>query len=110
RLDGHLEEGIRVDRDLVARDRPVDAFELERLGDVDGDDLRVAVRRADEGDVPHPVPADGGEGRALPLDEGAVLLARDRLADEALLQRRRRLLGDRHLFSPTETTASTMLT
>ncbi len=41
-LDGHLEERIRVDRDLVAGDRPVDALELERLRDVDRDDLRVA--------------------------------------------------------------------
>ena len=31
RLDGHLEERVRVDRDLVAGDRPVHAVELERL-------------------------------------------------------------------------------
>ena len=87
RLDGHLEERVGVDRDLVARDRPVDAFELERLRDVDGDDLRVAVGRADEVDVAHPVPADVVEERALPLDEPLVLLARDRLPDEPLLER-----------------------
>ena len=87
RLDGHLEERIRVDRDLVARDRPVHALQLERLGDVDGDDLRVRVRRADEVDVAHPVAAHVVEERALALDEPLVLLARDRLPDEALLER-----------------------
>jgi hypothetical protein len=110
RLHGHLEEGIRVDRDLVARDRPVDALEREGLRDVDGDDLRVAVGGADEVDVAHPVPADVVEERALPLDESPILFARDRLPDEALLQRRGRLLGDRHLFAPADTTASTMFT
>ena len=86
RLDRHLEEGIRVDRDLVARDRPVHALELERLRDVDRDDLRVGVRRADEVDVAHAVPAHVVEERALALDEPLVLLARDRLPDEALLR------------------------
>ena len=90
RLDGHLEERVRVDRDLVARDRPVHAVELERLRDVDRDDLRVRVRGADEVDVAHPMPADVVEERALALDEPPVLLARDRLPDEALLERLRR--------------------
>ena len=40
------------------------------LRDVDGDDLRVPVRRADEVDVAHPVTPDVVEERALPLDEG----------------------------------------
>ena len=44
RLDRHLEERVGLDRDLVAGDRPVHALELERLGDIDGDDLRVPVR------------------------------------------------------------------
>ncbi len=87
RLDGHLEERIRVDRDLVAGDRPVHTLELERLGDVDRDDLRVCVRRSHEVDVPHPVTTDVVEERPLPLHEAPVLLARDRLPDEPLLER-----------------------
>ena len=111
RLDGHLEERIRVDRDLVAGDRAVDALELERPGDVDRDDLRVRVRRADEVDVAHPVPAHVVEERALALDEPAVLLARDRLPDEALLERLAGLGdGRRHALPPAATTASTMFT
>ena len=94
----HLEEGVGLDRDLVARERPVDAVEGERAGDVDRDDLRVRVRRADEVDVAHPVPAHVVEEDPLALDEPLVLLARDRLADVALLQldRRGRRLGGAH--------------
>ena len=110
RLDGHLEERVRVDRDLVAGDRPVDAFELERLRDVDRDDLRVRVGRADEVDVAHPVPAHVVEEGALALDEAPVLLAWDRLPDEALLERLAGLGDRRHAFPPAATTASTMFT
>ena len=111
RLDGHLEEGIGVDRDLVAGDRAVHALELERPGDVDRDDLRVRVGRADEVDVAHAVPAHVVEERALALDEAAVLLARDRLPDEALLERLAGLGdGRRHALPPAATTASTMFT
>jgi hypothetical protein len=70
----------------------------------------VPVGRADEVDVSHPVPAHVVEEGSLPLDEALVLLARDRLSDEALLQRRRRLLDDRHFLAPADTTASTMFT
>ena len=49
------------------------------------------VRRADEVDVAHPVPPNVVEERALALDEPAVLLARDRLPDEPLLERLRGL-------------------
>ena len=111
RLDGHLEERVRVDRDLVARERPVHAVELERLRDVDRDDLRVRVRGADEVDVAHPMPADVVEERALTLDETPILLARDRLPDEPLLERLRGLAdGRRHRLPPAATTASTMFT
>src|SRR5262249_14868509 len=82
RLDRELEERIREDRDLVARERAVDAAELERLGDVDRDDLRVRVRRADEVDIAHPVPLHIVEEDALTLDEPLVLLARDVRARE----------------------------
>ena len=95
RLDGHLEEGIRVDRDLVAGDGPVHPVELERLRDVDGDDLRVRVGRADEVDVAHPVPADVVEERAEALNEPLVLPPRYRLSDVALLESRRLLRLDR---------------
>ena len=84
----HLEERVGLDRDLVAGERPVDAVERERGGDVDRDDLRVRVRRADEVDVARAVPADVVEEDALALDEPLVLLARDRLADVALLAAR----------------------
>jgi hypothetical protein len=111
RLDGHLEERIRVDRDLVAGDRSVHALELECLRDVDRDDLRVRVRRPHEVDVAHPVPAHVVEERALPLDEPLVLLARDRLPNETLLERLPGLSDDRrHLEPPVATTASTMFT
>ncbi len=49
-----------------------------------------AYGRADEVDVAHPVPADVVEERALTLDEPPILLARDRLPDEPLLERLRR--------------------
>ena len=52
-----LEERIGQRRDLVRRQRPVDALERLRRRDVDRDDLRVRVRRADEVDVAHPVRA-----------------------------------------------------
>ena len=54
----------------------------------------MGVGRADEVHVPHAVPAHVVEERALALDEPPVLLARDRLPDEALLERLGRLLGD----------------
>ncbi len=79
-----LEERVGEDRDLVARQRPVDVPELERLRDVDAEDLRVGVRRADEVDVAHPVPLDVVEEHALALHEPLVLLARDALALEGL--------------------------
>ena len=74
----HLEERIGLDRHLVARERSVDAVQRERAGDVDRDDLGVRVRRADEVHVVEEDP--------LALDEALVLLARDRLADVALLE------------------------
>jgi hypothetical protein len=109
----HLEERIRVDRDLVAGDRSVDALERERRRDVDRDDLRVCVRRADEVDVARAVAANVVEEDALALDEPAVFLARDRGADRTLLElrrlgrnRRRSGVGLAHPF--TEVIASTM--
>ena len=78
-----LEEGIREDRDLVAGERSVDAVQLERLGDVDGLDARVRVRRANEMDVAHFMTLDVVEEDTLALDESLVFLARDALADEA---------------------------
>src|SRR5205807_6312453 len=82
-LDGHLEERIGRDRDLVARDRPVYAVQLERLRHVDGDDPRVRVRRAHEVDVSHAVPTNVVEVRPLPLDEAPVLAPGDALAHVA---------------------------
>src|SRR5204863_6802801 len=67
-----------------AGDRPVDALELERLGDVDRHDPRGRIRRADEMDVAHGVPPDVVDELTLALDEPLVLLARDALPDEAL--------------------------
>ena len=81
-----LEERIGQLRDLVRRQRPVDALERLRGRDVDRDDLRVRVRRADEVDVAHPVPLDVVGEDALALDEPAVLLARDALAGVADLE------------------------
>ena len=75
-----LEERVGQLGDLVRRQRPVDALERLGGGDVDRDDLRVRVRRADEVDVAHPVPLDVVGEDALALDEPAVLLARDALA------------------------------
>ena len=78
-----------MDRDLVACDRPVDALELERLRDVDGEDARVRVRRADEVDVTHPVPSYVVEEGAETLDEPPVLLAWHAPTDVALLEHHR---------------------
>jgi hypothetical protein len=77
-----LEEGVREDRDLVARQGPVDAVQLESLRDVDRLDPRVGVRRAHEVDIAHLVALDVVEEHALPLDETLVLLARHVLPDE----------------------------
>src|SRR5262249_27225945 len=88
-----LEERIRLRGDLVRRERAVDAFERLRLRDVDRDDARVRVRRADEVDVAHPVRLDVVGEHALALQEAAVLLARDRGAGVADLQLGR-LLGE----------------
>src|SRR6185312_14890976 len=80
--------------------------------DVDGEDPPVRVRRADEVEVAHPVPLDVVEEEALSLDEPAILLARDALAREALLDRRGGGglgFGGRHADPfPAATTASTM--
>ena len=110
RLGGDLEERIGEDRDLVAGQRPVDAGQLECGADVDGLDPRVRVRRAHEVEVAHPVPLDVVEEDALPLDEPPVLLARDALPDEPLLEGRGLFRGgDAHAAPfPTATTASTM--
>ena len=92
---------------------PYTPVELERLRDVDGDDLRVPVRRADEVDVAHPVPAHVVEERAEALHEPLVLAPRDRLPDEALLEGLRLLLlddGAHFAPFPAATTASTMFT
>ena len=56
------------------------------------------------------VPAHVVEEGSLALDEAPVLLARDRLADEARLERLARLGDGRHDVPPAATTASTMLT
>ena len=88
RLGGDLEERVGEDRDLVAGQRPVDAGERERGADVDRLDPRVRVRRAHEVEVAHPVPLDVVEEDALALDEPPVLLARDALPDEPLLEGR----------------------
>ncbi len=82
-----LEERVGEDRDLIARERPVDALDLEGRRDVDGDDLRVRVGRADEMDVAHAVPAQIVEEDTLALDEPLVLLAGNRDAGIALLRR-----------------------
>ena len=110
RFRGDLEERIGEDRDLVARQRAVDARRLERSADVDRLDARVGVRRAHEMDVAHAVPLDVVEEDALPLDEAPVLLARDALPDGALLKGGRPLgLDGRHAAPfPAATTASTM--
>ena len=109
-VGGDLEERIGEDRDLVARQRPVDARQLVRSAHVDRLDLRMRVRRADEVQVAHPVPLDVVEEEPLPLHEAAILLPRHALADEALLQGRRLgRLGGRHADAfPAATTASTM--
>ena len=110
RVGGDLEERVGEDRDLVAGQRPVHARLLERRADVDRDDARMRVRRAHEVDVAHPVPLDVVEEDALTLDEAAVLLARDALPDEPLLQGGRALgLDGGHAPPfPAATTASTM--
>ena len=115
RLDRQLEERIGEDRDLVAGQRAVDAAELDGLRHVDGHDLRVRVRRADEVHVAHAVPLHVVEEDALALDEALVLLARDVRAREARLRLARRdderlrlRLGLRHCF--TALIASTMFT
>ena len=97
---GDLEERVGLQRDLVARQRPVHAGQLERRAHVDRGDARVRVRRAHEVDVAHPVPLDVVEELALPLDEPAVLLARHALADEALLERRGVGLDGGHAAPP----------
>ena len=86
RRRGDLEERVGEDRDLVARERAVDPGQLERGRDVDREDRACGVRRADEVEVAHPVPLDVVEEDALPLDEPPVLLPRDALPDEALLE------------------------
>ena len=72
-----LEERLGQDRDLVARQRAEHAGRLERRADVDRDDARVGVGRAHEVDVAHVVALDVVDEDALPLDEAAVLLARE---------------------------------
>ena len=110
RLGGDLEERVGQDRDLVARQRPVDAGQLERGADVHRLDPRMRVRRAHEVEVAHPVPLDVVEVDSLALDEAPVLLSRDALADEPLLESRGLLArGDAHADAfPAATTASTM--
>jgi hypothetical protein len=90
----HLEEGVGLNCDLVAGDRPVDTVQRECPRHVDRDDLRVRVRRAHEVHVAHSVPAHVVEEETLALHEPPVLLAWDGLADEALLQLGRLLAGD----------------
>jgi hypothetical protein len=80
-----LEERVGEDRDLVARQRPVDAVQLESLRDVDRLDPCVRVRRADEVDEAHLVPFHVVEEDALALDESLVFFARDALPDEPRL-------------------------
>ncbi len=82
---GELEERVCEDRDLVARERSVDAVQLECLRNVDGLDPCMGVRRAHEMDVAHLVALDVVEEHALALDETLVLLARHALPDEARL-------------------------
>ena len=109
RLGCDLEEGVGLQRDLVARQRPVDAGQLERSGDVDRRDARMGVRRAHEVQVAHPVALDVVEERPLALDEAPVLLARDALADEPLLEGGAVGLDGGHAAPfPAATTASTM--
>ena len=109
-VGGDLEERVGEDRDLVARQRAVDPRQRERGADVDRADARVRVRRAHEMQVAHPVPLDVVEEDALALDQAPVLLARDALADEPLLQGGRAgRLGRAHAAPfPAATTASTM--
>ena len=76
-----LEERLGQDRDLVARERAEHAGRLERRADVDRDDARVRVGRAHEVHEALVVALDVVDEDALPLDEAAVLLARDALPD-----------------------------
>ena len=87
-----LEERIRERGHLFAGQRPVDARHLLGLRHVDRRDVRMRIRRAHEVDEAHPVPLDIVDEHALPLDEPAILLARDVLA-LPLLGRRRDLGG-----------------
>ena len=70
-----LEERLGERRDLLAGQRPVDAVDRLRGGDVDARDVRVRVRRAHEVEVAHPVPLDVVDEDALALEEALVLLA-----------------------------------
>jgi len=105
-LHGQLEERIRENRDLVAGQCAVHAAQLDGLRHVDGHDLRVRVRRADEMHVAHAVPLHVVEEDALALHEALVLLARDVRAREAGFRLARRdderlrlRLGLRHCFT-----------
>jgi hypothetical protein len=112
RRDRHLEERVGLDRDLVSGQRSVDTVQRECGRDVDRDDLCVRVGRADEVHVAGAVPADVVEEDPLALNEPAVFLPRDRLADVPFLQldRRGRRLGRAHDWAPAATIASTMFT
>ena len=91
-----LEERVGERRHLLADQRPVDTADRLGLRDVDRDDVRVRVRRADEVRVAHPVPLDVVDEEPLALDEPLVLLARHALAGQAAL-RRAGLLDDERL-------------
>ena len=92
-----LEERVGLGRDLLAEQRPVDAFQRRRLRDVDPADRSVRIRRAHEMHVRHPVPLDVVDEEPFALDEALVLLPRDVDADEPrrglLLLDRDRLVG-----------------
>ena len=101
-----LEERIRERGHLFAGERAVDALDLLRLRDVDGGDVRVRVRRADEVEVAHAVPLDVVDEDALPLRQPLVLLAGDALAEQALADLD--LLGRDRRHRATDLTASKM--
>ena len=92
-----------MDRDLVAGQRPVDPLERERRRDVDRDDLRVRVRRADEVDVARAVPLMSSKKTPWPWTSRLSSLRGIDVPIEPLLQlarlRRRPASSSRRLAS-----------
>ena len=92
-----LEERVGQDRHLVARERSVDARQLESPRDVDRHDRGVRVRGADEVEIAHGVALDVVDEDSLTLKEPPVFLAGHALTHGgALLQRAGLGLGRGH--------------